>query len=334
MKFLPGVVCVSLGILSVIALSQAILAWTNPTDDPPLGTGIISSSGGVLQVDGQLKITGGTPGTGKVLTSDTVGLATWDNVGGGACAVSGNDIVCSGIPASSAGALSITKNAVTCPIWKDCDGDGKTYGNGDCDESCATCYVGLDAVLVSADNKDNDCDGVVDEVHPFYALYVTNSTFLGNLGGRTGADAKCNADANKALAGCSSDAKAFISVTSTDEIRDFPTTWSVNTSLPWWWAKSTSMPKVAVDWADLLDGTILASAISAGFTSGTVWSGSGSNGSLAGYTCTNFTSSLGTDYASAGDTTLTTSAWISSGGHYCNSQRRLHCVCARTDNYQ
>lgn len=36
-----------------------------------------------LEVAGQVKITGGTPGAGKVLTSDATGLATWTTVAGG-----------------------------------------------------------------------------------------------------------------------------------------------------------------------------------------------------------------------------------------------------------
>ena len=31
-----------------------------------------------LEVNGQVKITGGNPGAGKVLTSDANGLATWE----------------------------------------------------------------------------------------------------------------------------------------------------------------------------------------------------------------------------------------------------------------
>ncbi len=34
-----------------------------------------------LEVAGQVKITGGTPGTGKVLTSDATGLASWGAAG-------------------------------------------------------------------------------------------------------------------------------------------------------------------------------------------------------------------------------------------------------------
>jgi len=37
--------------------------------------------GAKLEVGGQIKITGGTPGAGKVLTSDAVGLATWQPAG-------------------------------------------------------------------------------------------------------------------------------------------------------------------------------------------------------------------------------------------------------------
>jgi hypothetical protein len=36
-----------------------------------------------LEVAGQIKITGGTPAAGKVLTSDSTGLATWETAGGG-----------------------------------------------------------------------------------------------------------------------------------------------------------------------------------------------------------------------------------------------------------
>ncbi|WP_413612346.1 beta strand repeat-containing protein [Bdellovibrio sp. HCB-110] len=38
----------------------------------------VSSPGAKLEVAGQVKITGGTPGAGKVLTSDASGLATWE----------------------------------------------------------------------------------------------------------------------------------------------------------------------------------------------------------------------------------------------------------------
>ncbi len=44
-----------------------------------LGIGTTPSPGAKLEVSGQVKITGGSPGVGKVLTSDGVGLATWSS---------------------------------------------------------------------------------------------------------------------------------------------------------------------------------------------------------------------------------------------------------------
>ena len=42
-----------------------------------------TTPGAKLEVAGQVKITGGTPGAGKVLTSDATGLATWETPTGG-----------------------------------------------------------------------------------------------------------------------------------------------------------------------------------------------------------------------------------------------------------
>ncbi len=44
-----------------------------------IGIGI-TSPGAKLEIAGQVKITGGVPGLGKVLTSDSVGLATWETL--------------------------------------------------------------------------------------------------------------------------------------------------------------------------------------------------------------------------------------------------------------
>ncbi len=44
-----------------------------------IGTTSVSAGGAIIEVAGQVKITGGTPGLGKVLTSDATGLASWGN---------------------------------------------------------------------------------------------------------------------------------------------------------------------------------------------------------------------------------------------------------------
>jgi hypothetical protein len=55
--------------------------YINPSGD--LGIGTITP-GAKLDVNGQVKITGGSPGAGKVLTSDATGLASWLTPSGGA----------------------------------------------------------------------------------------------------------------------------------------------------------------------------------------------------------------------------------------------------------
>lgn len=47
-----------------------------------VGIGTINAGGSALEVNGQVKITGGSPGSGKVLTSDPTGLGTWQTPSG------------------------------------------------------------------------------------------------------------------------------------------------------------------------------------------------------------------------------------------------------------
>ena len=52
-----------------------------------------------------------------------------------------------------------------CPIFMDCDGDGHYWFKGeDCDENCPTCYKGSPFTTPEPDGRDQDCDGVVDDL--------------------------------------------------------------------------------------------------------------------------------------------------------------------------
>lgn len=70
-------------------------------DNGNVGIGV-TSPGAKLEIAGQIKITGGTPGAGKVLTSDAAGLASWQAPGAMTCS-------CGACWATRAGACQSTE---------------------------------------------------------------------------------------------------------------------------------------------------------------------------------------------------------------------------------
>ena len=83
-------------------LSGSNLYASSTTWNVGIGT---PSPGAKLEVAGQIKITGGSPGAGKVLTSDTSGLASWQTLAGG------GNVSATGTPA--AGQVAFFTDATT-----------------------------------------------------------------------------------------------------------------------------------------------------------------------------------------------------------------------------
>ena len=89
-----------------------------------------------LAVAGQLMITGGSPGAGKVLTSDAAGLASWQAGGtwpSGSYCIMANGVCPTGF---SAGELHLL---VGCAAHDQCDGVNACVGSSCCGDAWTPC---------------------------------------------------------------------------------------------------------------------------------------------------------------------------------------------------
>ncbi|MBI4928432.1 MAG: DUF1554 domain-containing protein [Anaerolineae bacterium] len=147
----------------------------------------------------------------------------------------------------------------------------------------------------------------------------------GNLGGRSGADALCSAATNKP--NNFTHYRAFISVTTNDEIRDMPANYGVPTNLP---ITSSNSNLLANNWAELLDGNLANSLADAGVLpdNSIWWSGSQSDGSLLNfYECAGWTNSTTSRSGEIGLSHQIDSFWISGYNTMCSdSTASLLCL--------
>ncbi|MCV6622605.1 MAG: DUF1554 domain-containing protein [Cellvibrionaceae bacterium] len=124
-------------------------------------------------------------------------------------------------------------------------------------------------------------------------VWRTSVNTNGNLGGRAGADAFCDADANKPTV-ANSVTRALISINAADEIRDMPANYAVPTSEPIFRQDGTT--QIAPNFAALLnaDSVPLTNSINgvAG-TAGAAFTGSTNIGALHPSSCIGFTSISG-----------------------------------------
>lgn len=223
----------------------------------------------------------------------------------------------------------------------DIDGDGTP----DSQDNCPTVYnptqVDNDGDLIgnecdncpevsNPDQKDTDGDKVGDACEgKYYYLYFTTAQYTGDLGGRSGADAKCAAEVSNKPTGCGT-GWAFMSITSNDRIMDFPTTKGVITTLPWYFAKAGSSVQASTNWADLLDGSVMNNPYSLGYSL-MYWAGATSSGDLSSQNCMNWTSgssSYGGAHGYIYSGFPAACGWISNCGATCQNVVSLICACA------
>ncbi len=174
---------------------------------------------------------------------------------------------------------------------------------------------------------DADVDVLVSCVRR-YTVFVTSTTYDGDLDGLAGADAKCQAQAD--AAGLSGTFKAWLS----------DATGSPSTRF----TRSVGAPYV------LVDGTVIADNYAALtnsplqhpidkteaggappvepiFGRSVVWSGTNENGTLKWqeHTCSSWTSAASTDVATLGETTKSTDWSFAYGGGPCDRMQALYC---------
>jgi len=156
-------------------------------------------------------------------------------------------------------------------------------------------------------------------------LYAQGTSYTGNLGGRSGANAKCVASANKPAS--YSNFAAFLSVNSSDTIAGRQAFSGLNTSRT---IRSANGTLIANNWADLLDGTISTTLASAGINIPTGYWNSGANadGTL-GQTCNAWTVGVAGSTVDWGINGTTTSLWINPGAvgkDFCGELSDILCI--------
>ncbi|MGB5374686.1 MAG: hypothetical protein WBN15_12955 [Polyangiales bacterium] len=168
---------------------------------------------------------------------------------------------------------------------------------------------------LACSSTDTTTDAGMTEWRIFRTATVQNA----NLGGTAGADAICAAQA--LAAGLEGEFKAWLSTIAS------PVAGRVTrASGPYVLVDGT---RVADDWADLVDGSILAPInldANGVLRSGEVWTGTLANGtSYLADDCAEFTSGA-TGRALCGATNSTTATWTENIAPACSTQLGLYCI--------
>src|SRR3989339_9131 len=184
-------------------------------------------------------------------------------------------------------------------------------------------------------------------------VFYKTSTTIGNVGGRSGADSFCQS--NKPSELTCNNIHAFISTNASDEIRDMPTnyTYPIDAELYWYNKNTNNFTLFASNWADMLDGSILASpATGLGVFAGNFWTGSQNDGSITpdaaavgsctglfwSYQCNNWgfngtgNCTVGNPYFGTQGNSNSVNNWIRNTSNFsmCSDDKYVLCNCADT----
>ncbi len=193
------------------------------------------------------------------------------------------------------------------------------------------CPTEADSARISAVSSRHvfEYTGLLSEDAVARRVFVTSSTFKGDLGGLAGADDICQTLADRE--GLPGTYKAWLSDSTAS-----PSTRFLLSPAPYIRLDGV---RIAHDWADLIDGSLAApinvdeqGTALAGqqpndvVWTGTQWSGIASLGAGDNYECGDWTSRLSSDYGLPGHYSLTGASWSGSTGYNaCDLDRSLYC---------
>ncbi|MCA9523645.1 MAG: hypothetical protein KC609_21865 [Myxococcales bacterium] len=207
------------------------------------------------------------------------------------CLDAGSCLSTKSVSCSSAATKPTQSDWVSSTVTITCS--GSTWSTPSCSWICKSGYV--------VNKAGNDC------VRPLYLVSAAGTTSAG--GNRSTMNTRCsNAVSQNYGSLGTTKTVGFITISSSDQIKDLPTNQSVPTNRPILGPTGT---RIADDWADLLDGSIKTTLMSAGTIGNNYWySGSDSSGAeIASKTCSGWTLTSGSN-AAYGHPGQTDARWI------------------------
>jgi hypothetical protein len=208
--------------------------------------------------------------------------------------------------------------------FEQCDGSDATFCPGTCQADCTcpqVCGDNLREPPEECDGSDNPCSGpcqVDCTCQPYRIVFVTNTTYTGNLGGVSGADALCDA------LGVQFGSPWWVWRAWISDSASSPSTRFTHWAGPY--VSAGSGYTIASDWADLTDGTL---AYPIELLGQTVWTATNPDGTYVGSTygdCSGWTVGSSLENGETGSSSETGSGWSLYGGDDgCGNPHHLYC---------
>ncbi|QNH62340.1 hypothetical protein [Hymenobacter sediminicola] len=135
--------------------ANVVTEWARFLNNGNFGIGT-TAPGAKLEVAGQVKITGGTPGAGKVLTSDATGLATWQTPAASTAATNIQTTSTFAVPSTGNSALAPTTGVVILTDNTNVSNGTITLGTGTNGQTLVVTNLDVQAVsLISSSGTGN-----------------------------------------------------------------------------------------------------------------------------------------------------------------------------------